>query len=99
MRGPEGMRGEKGPTGDPGATGPQGPQGPAGADGLTTSITVNGTTYTQSSGNITLPDYPSAPTNYVTTDTTQTITGTKFFTNGISSQAYITAPYMSGGMM
>lgn len=31
--------------------------GPKGADGLTTKITVNGTTYTQSDGNITLPDY------------------------------------------
>lgn len=31
--------------------------GPKGADGLTTKITVNGTTYTQSGGNITLPDY------------------------------------------
>jgi len=79
MRGPQGEPGEKGPTGDTGPEGPQGPQGPAGADGLTTSITVNGTTYTQSSGNITLPDYPSAPTNYVTTDTAQTITGEKLF--------------------
>ena len=31
--------------------------GPKGADGLTTKITVNGTTHTQSDGNITLPDY------------------------------------------
>ena len=31
--------------------------GPKGADGLTTKITVNGTTHTQSGGNITLPDY------------------------------------------
>lgn len=48
-----------------GATGPQGPkgdtgaQGPKGADGLTTSVTVNGTKYTHSSGNITLPNYPT----------------------------------------
>ena len=84
MRGPQGIPGEKGPKGDTGAIGPQGPQGPAGADGLTTSITVNGTTYTQSSGNITLPNYPSAPTNYVTTDTNQTISGHKSFQNQIT---------------
>lgn len=40
-----------------GNTGPTGPTGPKGADGLTTKITVNGTTHTQSGGNITLPDY------------------------------------------
>ena len=80
-----------------------GPQGPKG-DPVT--ITVNGTTYTQSQGNITLPDYPAdvawgnitgtlssqtdlqsalnakadvsaIPTNYVTTDTRQNITGQK----------------------
>lgn len=114
--GDTGPQGEQGPKGDTGATGPEGPQGPqgiqgpAGADGLTTSITVNGTTYTQSSGNITLPDYPSGavwgnitgtlsdqtdlqtaldakadagaiPTNYVTTDTTQTITNQKTFSD------------------
>ena len=32
-----------------------------GADGLTTQIRVNGTTYTQTNGLITLPDYPSLP--------------------------------------
>ena len=35
------------------------PQGQKGADGLTTSIAVNGQTYTQSGGKITLPNYPS----------------------------------------
>lgn len=60
--GPQGPKGDKGDTGATGATGPkgdtgpQGPQGPKGADGLTTSVTVNGTTYTQSSGNVTLPN-------------------------------------------
>lgn len=34
-----------------------GPTGPTGVPGLTTKVTVNGTTYTQSGGNITLPDY------------------------------------------
>ena len=48
-------------------TGPQGPQGPQGSqgikgkDGLTTKISVNGTTYTQSNGIITLPNYPPLP--------------------------------------
>lgn len=41
------------------ARGATGPQGPKGADGLTTSVTVNGTRYTHSSGNITLPNYPT----------------------------------------
>lgn len=59
IQGIQGETGPKGETGDTGPRGPEGPQGPAGADGLTTSITVNGTTYTQSSGNITLPDYPN----------------------------------------
>ena len=40
-------------------TGARGPQGPAGSDGLTTQIRVNGSTYTQSNGLITLPDYPT----------------------------------------
>ena len=58
--GPQGPKGDTGATGATGATGPKGdtgPQGPKGADGLTTSITVNGTKYNQSGGNITLPDY------------------------------------------
>ena len=42
-------------------TGARGPQGPQGSDGLTTQIRVNGTTYTQSNGLITLPDYPTLP--------------------------------------
>ena len=37
--------------------GPVGPTGPKGDAGLTTEVTVNGTTYTQSEGNIALPDY------------------------------------------
>ena len=57
--GDTGATGPQGPKGDTGATGPQGPQGPAGADGLTTAVSVNGNTYTQVSGTITLPNYPS----------------------------------------
>ena len=56
-QGPQGLTGSQGPQG---LTGPQGPQGPAGSDGLTTQIRVNGTTYTQSNGLITLPDYPAS---------------------------------------
>ena len=54
------LTGARGPQGPVGPQGPTGPQGPAGSDGLTTQIRVNGTTYTQSNGLITLPDYPSS---------------------------------------
>ena len=56
-QGPQGEQGIQGPKGD---TGERGPQGPAGQDGLTTQVRVNGTTYTQVDGLITLPDYPAA---------------------------------------
>ena len=56
-QGPQGEQGIQGPKGD---TGEQGPQGPAGQDGLTTQVRVNGTTYTQVDGLITLPNYPAA---------------------------------------
>ena len=46
-------------TGPQGPKGPQGVQGIKGTDGLTTKISVNGTTYTQSNGLITLPNYPT----------------------------------------
>ena len=81
-QGPQGPQGEQGIQGIQGIQGPQGPQGPAGADGLTTAISVNSNTYTQVSGTITLPDYPTIPSNYVTTDTAQTITANKTFANG-----------------
>ena len=55
-QGPQGEQGIQGPKGD---TGERGPQGPAGQDGLTTQVRVNGTTYTQVNGLITLPDYPA----------------------------------------
>ena len=57
IQGPQGPQGNTGATGATGPKGDTGPQGPKGADGLTTSVTVNGTKYTQSGGNITLPDY------------------------------------------
>lgn len=46
-----------------GDKGDQGEQGSAGQDGLTTAISVNGTTYTHSNGIITLPDYPTGSTD------------------------------------
>lgn len=58
--GDTGPQGPKGDTGATGATGPQGEQGIQGVkgdkgdDGLTTSVTVNGETFTQSSGDINL---------------------------------------------
>lgn len=55
----KGDRGPQGPVGSQGPQGLQGPQGPAGSNGLTTQIKVNGATYTQSNGLITLPDYPT----------------------------------------
>ena len=54
--GAQGIQGVKGDKGDTGATGPAGPKG---ADGLTTSIEVNGQTYTHVNGKITLPNYPT----------------------------------------
>ena len=95
-RGPKGEKGEKGDKGDKGDTGPEGPQGiqgeqgPAGKDGLTTSITVNGSTYTQVDGDITLPDYPTVPTvptgdEYPFLNVTQKATGKiKFSQDGTS---------------
>ena len=53
------LKGDKGDKGERGEKGEQGLQGIKGTDGLTTQIKVNGTTYTQSNGLITLPDYPT----------------------------------------
>ena len=58
-RGEKGDKGDKGERGEKGEQGIQGIQGIKGTDGLTTQIRVNGTTYTQSNGLITLPDYPT----------------------------------------
>ena len=52
-----GIQGPPGPQGIPGEMGPTGPKGDAGDPGLTTKVTVNGITHTQSDGNISLPDY------------------------------------------
>ena len=60
-QGEQGIQGLKGDKGDKGDTGEQGEQGPAGQDGLTTAISVNGSTYAHSNGTITLPNYPTIP--------------------------------------
>ena len=54
--GPQGEQGQQGIQGPKGDTGDIGPQGPAGADGLTTAISLNGTTYNHVDGLITLPN-------------------------------------------
>ena len=60
-KGDTGPQGPKGDTGDIGPEGPQGPEGPKGDPGDPASISVNGTTYNRdTSGLITLPNYPSA---------------------------------------
>ena len=59
-KGDKGDKGDKGERGEKGEQGIQGLQGVKGTDGLTTQIRVNGNTYTQSNGLITLPDYPSS---------------------------------------
>ena len=58
-QGPIGPQGATGPKGDKGDTGATGPQGPKGDTGDPVTITVNNQTYTQSEGNITLPNYPT----------------------------------------
>lgn len=66
QKGDQGVQGPKGDKGEPGVQGIQGqkgdqgiqgPKGDKGEDGLTTSVTVNGTKYTHSNGDITLPNY------------------------------------------
>ena len=72
-QGPQGIQGVKGDKGDTGAQGPKGdtgprglqgvkgdtgPRGPKGDTGDPVTITVNGSTFTQINGNITLPNYP-----------------------------------------
>ena len=73
-KGEKGDKGEKGEKGEQGIQGIQGIQGSPGSDGLTTQIRVNGTTYTQSNGLITLPDYPSSSGGGGTIDTSNFIT-------------------------
>ena len=64
-QGPRGLQGEKGDKGD---AGERGPAGANGQDGLTTAISVNGTTYTHVDGVITLPDYSTSVADDTATD-------------------------------
>lgn len=83
IKGATGEKGEKGLKGDKGdpftysdftteqlasLKGDTGANGQDGADGLTTSISLNGTTYNHVNGTITLPNYPTVPSldNYQT---------------------------------
>ena len=56
--GPRGSQGERGAQGPRGATGARGEKGDKGDAGAPVTITVDNVKYTQSNGNITLPDYP-----------------------------------------
>lgn len=81
----------KGDQGDIGPQGPQGdigPAGPKGADGLTTSISVNGSTYNHVNGTITLPDYPSTD-GLATTESVNTALASKADINHTHSN-YVT---------
>lgn len=62
----KGDKGDKGEQGIQGAKGEKGDTGTNGRDGLTTSISVNGTTYTHTDGTITLPNYPTKVEEYLT---------------------------------
>ena len=65
-QGTQGLKGDKGEQGErglQGEKGDKGDKGDKGQDGLTTNIVVNGNTYTHSNGTITLPNYPTIPTN------------------------------------
>lgn len=80
IKGATGEKGLKGDKGDPftysdftteqlaSLKGDTGANGQDGADGLTTSISLNGTTYNHVNGTITLPNYPTVPSldNYQT---------------------------------
>lgn len=57
-QGPQGIQGIQG------EQGPAGKDGNDGKDGLTTSVEVNGQTYTQVDGKITLPNYPEIASLY-----------------------------------
>lgn len=69
--------------GDKGDAGPQGPAGANGQDGLTTSISVNGTTYTHVDGIITLPNYPTGTGSNNASDISITDTANNFTSTNV----------------
>ena len=82
-QGIQGVQGEKGDTGPQGPIGETGPQGPKGEDGSIVSVSSTGTA-TNEVKYITIDGVESkigsdVPTNFVTTDTAQNITGLKTF--------------------
>ena len=99
-QGPQGPKGEQGDQGIQGETGPQGPQGiqgiqgPKGDTGAPVTITVNGSTYTQSEGNITIPDYP---TELDWDDIQDKPTNVSYFTNdaGYLTQASLSDDFVT----
>ena len=84
-QGPKGDIGEQGPKGDKGDTGEQGPAGANGKDGLTTDISVNGSTYTHINGTITLPNYPTIPTNISAFTNDSKYTSESYVSNAIAN--------------
>ena len=90
-KGDKGERGEKGDKGERGEKGEQGIQGVKGSDGLTTQIRVNGTTYTQSNGLITLPDYPTLSGSGSGLTTTQEQQITTAYSHSQSAHAPVNA--------
>lgn len=118
-QGPQGIQGEQGPKGDKGDIGEQGAKGDKGdkgdtgangQDGLTTAISVNGTTYTHVNGTITLPNYPTSTGDSHThsnKDVLDSITSTKVsnwdsaipFNNSVATDAntWLTNGYIKTG--
>ena len=96
IQGEKGEPGERGPAGERGPQGEQGEQGPAGQDGLTTAISVNGTTYNHVNGTITLPNYPTIPADTVVTtnisNNTLTLATNKYQTTTMVSGTTINLP-------
>ena len=86
--GPQGLKGDKGDTGERGPQGIQGIQGPSGAngqDGLTTAVSVNGSSYTHIDGTITLPNYPTIPTNVSAFTNDSNYASETYVTNAIAN--------------
>ena len=109
-QGPQGPQGVKGDKGDPGEQGPKGDKGDTGAngndgrDGLTTAISVNGTTYNHVNGTITIPNYPtktSELTNdsgFITSIPADTVVTTNISNNTLTltTNKYQTTTMVSG---
>lgn len=91
--GPEGPEGPQGPIGPDGPAGPQGDEGPQGVQGIqgpqgdvgppgeVPEAPINGNYYSRRNATWIVNNPIS---NYVTTNTTQTISGQKAFSNGIN---------------